>query len=79
MVEFFCTTCNKVFRKKYNYKIHLNRKYPCKPVAHKKLKIHKNTHFQCNHCEKYYTRKYSLKRHLTTCKKKKHKTQRRNI
>jgi len=30
-MKFECTTCNKVFFKKYNYNRHLGRKNPCKP------------------------------------------------
>jgi hypothetical protein len=32
MVEFTCNLCLKIFKKKYNYNRHLNRKYPCKNV-----------------------------------------------
>jgi len=29
MVEYKCNKCNKIFNKKDNYNIHINRKYPC--------------------------------------------------
>jgi predicted nuclease with TOPRIM domain len=30
MVQYKCITCNKKFDKKYNYEVHINRKFKCK-------------------------------------------------
>ena len=35
MVKYTCNRCLKKFNKKYNYKIHINRKFKCEDVFHK--------------------------------------------
>ncbi len=57
MVEYCCERCDKVFKKKYNYTKHLNRKNPCKKiVTDKKIK--------CDVCGVNFTTEYNLKRHI---------------
>jgi len=83
MTVYKCNECNKIFNKKYNYDIHINRKYPCftdiqiepKNIQKEVENIQKEPDkeiIQCNYCRKAFTLQNSLNRHLKDrCKIKK--------
>jgi len=61
MVEYNCDKCGKKFDHKGNYKRHLIKQKPCKPI--KKIDKPKKNKYQCKYCNKTYTRNDSLNRH----------------
>src|SRR5579872_5396539 len=83
MVEYKCDKCNKIFDKKSNYVVHINKKYSCNkdiqltPIntdaAPNDSDIAEN--IICNYCKKTFSRQSSLIRHINDrCKVKKDDT-----
>jgi hypothetical protein len=60
MVKYICDNCEKEFDKKYNYNVHINRKYKCEAEEGKKDN-------KCEYCGVIFSTKGSMTRH-----KKKH-------
>lgn len=71
MSELRCNKCGKQFTKKYNYSVHLNRKFPCDNIACKtQSKSHilrptdEGENIKCPNCDAMFSRNSSLQRHL---------------
>jgi hypothetical protein len=63
MPIYSCDRCQKTFTKKFNYDVHVNRKFPCEEIIPVKVKV-----FKCLYCETKYTRKFNLNKHMKTHK-----------
>jgi hypothetical protein len=87
MSKFFCTTCNKKFKDKFNLNRHLNKNNPCKNTSifvkngengenGKKNEANiipqEINVLQCQYCTKTFSSKYCVKKHIkNSCKSKK--------
>jgi hypothetical protein len=58
-METTCEYCRKVFKNKYNLKIHISTSKSCLKIQNKQLE----NKFSCSICGKSYTRNYHLKNH----------------
>jgi uncharacterized Zn-finger protein len=63
--HFYCVTCNRSFKRKYDM------------VRHSRIHL-KEKPFRCNFCHKGFTRKDSLAKHIETAKRKSNKMKKKN-
>lgn len=68
MESLICPKCGKQFNKKYNYTVHLNRKFSCDNVVSKReSKTHTlqpTLNIKCSKCDAAFSRNSSLQRHM---------------
>ena len=70
MENLTCPKCGKQFNKKYNYTIHLNRKFSCDNsiiiIKSKSDRLQlSHTNIKCPKCNATFSRNSSLQRHMT--------------
>ncbi len=83
MVTYTCNKCNKNFKQKCHYQVHINKKFDCslnnkiiieppKNLPEPIIVIQENNNLCCNYCRLVFNRKDNLKRHIDkVCKVKK--------
>lgn len=66
MVQHICENCGKVFKKRWNYNYHINRKFPCKKKK-SQIDVDSSKPFKCSLCSSRFATKSNLNRHIIKC------------